>query len=98
MLASQCELVKLDAPTREYRFHPDRKWRIDLCWIDRRLALEVEGEVHRISDKFKRDLEKYQALFFAGFRLLRVSPAQVKNGTALRMVERALETLPFQAI
>lgn len=90
MLRAQIELAGLPLPIREYCFHDTRNWRIDLCWTDRMLALEVDGEVHRIKGRFVADLEKHQALFFAGYRLLRVSTAQVRSGEALRIVERAL--------
>jgi hypothetical protein len=89
-LRAEIELAGLPMPIREYCFHNTRNWRIDLCWPDRRLALEVDGEVHRIKGRFIADLEKQQALFFAGYRLLRVSTAQVRSGEALRIVERAL--------
>jgi len=34
----------LPAPVFEYRFHPSRKWRFDIAWPERRVAVEVEGE------------------------------------------------------
>ena len=30
-------------PQREYRFHPERKWRFDFAWPERRFAVEIEG-------------------------------------------------------
>jgi hypothetical protein len=91
MLRAEIELAGLPLPEREFKFHETRKWRIDLAYTDRKLAIEVDGMVHRIESRFKRDIEKHQALFLAGWSLLRVSTAQVKSGEALRLVERALQ-------
>lgn len=35
----------LPEPELEHVFHPDRKWRFDLAWPDRKLAVEIEGGV-----------------------------------------------------
>jgi hypothetical protein len=42
-LAVEIELAGLPAPVREHRFHPTRRWRLDLAWPDRRLYCEVHG-------------------------------------------------------
>lgn len=34
---------RLPPPTYELQFHPTRKWRFDVSWPDRKVALEVEG-------------------------------------------------------
>lgn len=91
MLADQLRLAKRPAPVLEYRFAPPRKWRFDLAYPDRRLAVEVDGAVHRIRERFKADMEKHQAWFFLGWCVLRVSPRQVQSGEALTLVERALQ-------
>lgn len=38
-------LVAAGAPpfVREHRFHPTRKWRLDFCWPEQMLAVELEG-------------------------------------------------------
>lgn len=94
MLLAQIELAGLPAGTPEFVFHPVRKWRLDVAYPDRKLAVEVDGAVHRIKGMFFRDIDKHQALFFEGWRLLRVTTAQVRNGEAVRLVERALALLP----
>jgi hypothetical protein len=42
----QCKLVGLPLPEKEYRFDPERKWRIDYCWPDQKLAVEIEGGIY----------------------------------------------------
>ena len=30
----------------EYRFHPKRRWRLDMAWPEQRIAVEVHGGIH----------------------------------------------------
>jgi len=81
---------------REYRFHPSRLWRLDLASLPERLAVEVEGGVftggrHIRGTGFTRDCEKYAELAILGWRLIRVTTDQVRDGVALGWIERALQ-------
>jgi hypothetical protein len=42
-LVVEIELAGLPSPVREHRFHPVRRWRLDLAWPDRRVYVEVHG-------------------------------------------------------
>ena len=82
---------------REYRFAPPRRWRFDFAWTEIRLALEIEGGTwvtgrHNRPAGFAKDLEKYNTATLMGWRLLRVTPAQVTDGTALALVQKAIDT------
>lgn len=85
-------------PVTELVFAAPRRWRFDLAWPDRMLAVEVEGGIwlrggHHTSGKgFMSDLEKYNTATLLGWRLLRVTPAMIDDGSALTLIERALET------
>jgi hypothetical protein len=83
--ALHCKVYGL-TPEREYVFHATRKWRIDFCWPDRKLAVEIESSVHRIKGRFSRDMEKYNAIQLAGLMLLRFTAKDVKAGTAIDTV------------
>ncbi len=87
---AQIRLTSLPRPEREHVFAPPRKWRFDLAYPDILFACEVDGAVHRIRERFKTDLEKHQAAFALGWDVLRVSPAQVRSGEALTLLEDAL--------
>ena len=94
-IAIQIRADKLLEPILEYAFDKQldgggRGWCFDLCWPDLRLAMEVDGAVHRIKSRFKSDLAKHQQADRLGYRVLRVSPAQVRNGEALALVRKAL--------
>lgn len=91
------ELKALGLPQgeTEFGFSKSRKWRFDLAWPTKRLALEVEGGVwkqgrHTRGSGFMRDMEKYNEAALAGWKLLRVTPHMVKDGSALALVRRAL--------
>ena len=75
---------------REAPFDPKRRWRIDFAWPGPMLAVEIQGEVHRIKQQFDRDILKIQALCFAGWRYLPISSADIRSGRALELIERAL--------
>jgi very-short-patch-repair endonuclease len=87
---------KINGYEREYEFARPRKWRFDFAWVQKRIALEIEGAVwvngrHTRGSGFVKDMEKYNAAALAGWKVFRVSTAQVRSGEALRIVERALK-------
>ena len=80
---------------REYKFCPNRRWRADFVFVEQNLIVEVEGGIwtdgrHTRGSGFEKDCEKYNAAVIAGFRVLRVTGAQIKSGQALEWVEQAL--------
>jgi len=78
--------------TREYRFLADRKFRLDFVLDARRkLAVEVDGQVHRIKGRFQSDREKMNLALFTGWRVLHVGPEQVRSGHALALAEHLLD-------
>ena len=92
--AKQGDAIPPGAVT-EYRFHPVRRWRFDYAWVDARLALEVEGGAwtrgrHTRGKGFIGDMTKYNTATIMGWRILRVTPAQVDSGEAWRLVREAL--------
>ena len=82
-------------PTTEHRFAPPRRWRFDVAFPDRKLAVEIEGGVwtkgrHTRPGGFLADCEKYNRAAVLGWRLLRFTPAQVMDGTARATLAEAL--------
>lgn len=91
---------------REYRFHPERKWRSDFAiWScaesrdrgDLPLLVEIEGAKygapgrHQRVDGIDADCEKYANAMLLGHTVLRVSARQVQNGKALQWIEQLLQ-------
>jgi len=83
-------------PEREYRFHPQRRWRFDFAFPDQMLGVEVEGGHwvngrHTRGSGFAKDVEKYNHAVLGGWRVLRFTGEMVKNGTALATIEAMLK-------
>src|SRR4051812_36399233 len=91
----QLRAAGLPAPVAEHRFHPSRRWRFDVAWPDRMIALEIDGGTwsggrHSRGDGYERDCEKANEAVIAGWSLLRVTGAMVTDGRALGLLERIL--------
>lgn len=82
-------LEPLGGWVREYEFHPIRHWRFDFAQPQLRLAVELEGQVHRIESRFAGDLDKYNSAAMESWLLLRFSPAQVASDQALALILEA---------
>jgi very-short-patch-repair endonuclease len=96
-LLLQFRAAKLPEPTEQHLFGKaiGRRWRFDFAWLDRMLAVEVEGGVyvqgrHTRGSGFTADIEKYNAATLMGWRVLRVTPEHIRTGAALRFVEEAM--------
>lgn len=95
-LAASIAANGLPAPEREHVFHPPRRWRIDLAFVDHKLAVEIEGGAfrgpgHRSVGIYLRNIEKYNQLTLDGWRLLRFTSDQVKSGEAVALIRQVLE-------
>jgi len=45
----------LPAPEREYGFHPVRKWRFDMAYPSRSIAIECDGEPRQDTDFVRKE-------------------------------------------
>lgn len=96
-LFTQMKLRQLPLPSREVKFHPERKWRLDFAWEDLKLAVEVEGGTtshgrHTRPLGYEEDCRKYNAAALSGgYTVLRVTSRMVSSGEAITLVEEALQ-------
>lgn len=70
-------------PERQYTAIPNRRYKIDFCWPEYQLCLEVEGGVwtqgrHIQPGGFIKDMEKYNLLSYYGWTLFRVTPSHIR--------------------
>ena len=66
--------------------------RVDLYYADRRLAIEYDGENHKV--RMAADLKRQNAMVNSGYHILRFTAADVAaGGTAAAQVRRAREIL-----
>jgi very-short-patch-repair endonuclease len=76
---------------REFRFHPERKWRADFAHIESRTLIEIEGGIyiqgrHNRAAGFIADAEKYLEAFLAGWSVVRLTSAQISTPTVERLI------------
>jgi very-short-patch-repair endonuclease len=91
LLQNIIKAAGLPVPVREYRFLPDRRFRFDLAWPGVHLAVEINGQVHRIKKRFLSDIEKMNLAREAGWQVVQVTPSMVRSGEALELCRRALD-------
>jgi very-short-patch-repair endonuclease len=99
-LAMQLSAVRIHH-TREFKFHPTRRWRADFCLINNvlvevdggnRMAIIRNGRAVAVGNHTQdADYDKLNAAALLGYRVLRFSPAQVKSGAALQTIEAILK-------
>ena len=96
-LVFQCKVAKLPVPQTEFQFHATRKWKADVCWpyITNPLIVEVDGGLyvnggHTRGAAREKDYERDAEALKLGYRILRVSPGQVKSGKAILWLQDLL--------
>lgn len=92
----QLDLAGLPKPIEEHKFHPTRKWRLDFCWLNEKIAMEYHGIFgahkagHQAMAKLMRDYEKSNEANLLGWTYLVITAQTVQNGQALWWIEKAL--------
>jgi hypothetical protein len=94
-VAAWCKSRGYPAPVPEYEFAKPRRYRFDLCWVEKGVALEFEGGVysrgrHVRPAGYENDCEKYSEAAVRGWRVLRATYRQVNSGLVFDWLERAL--------
>ncbi len=96
-LVWQLRAVGIEAPLRQHQFAASlgRKWRFDLAWDARLVAVEVQGGLwskgaHVQPMHLEREYEKLATAASLGWRVLPVHAKMIESGEALRLIERAL--------
>jgi very-short-patch-repair endonuclease len=88
-----CKALGICSPTTEFKFHPDRRWRIDFAFPEVKLAVEIEGGIWKTSrhthpSGFMKDIEKYNALTELGWHLLRYIPQKINYDQIKRIYDK----------
>ena len=89
----------LPKPVFEYRFHPVRKWRIDVAFPDSKVALEVQGGIfiqgrHSRGAAMLKEWEKLNALAGMGWRVLYCQPKDLLMSETIESLREALTYRP----
>lgn len=92
-----CPKMGLPEPTPEYKFHQERKWRIDYYFEanGRKVGLEVEGGIwtsgrHTRGAGFAGDMEKYNTAGEMGIMIVRVVPKDLLKIETFNLIKRTL--------
>lgn len=96
MLYAQITHHRLPTPEKEHVFHPTRKWRFDLAWLEPMLAVEIDGGIwnhgrHTRGRGYEGDCEKLNEAAVMGWTVLRVTGSQIRSKAALGWIEAALD-------
>jgi hypothetical protein len=86
-------------PEAQYRFHPERRWRLDFAFPDVLVAVELDGGIFAAENggevgKHSRgagrckDMEKRNAAAELGWFVLNYGPPHVRSGAAALQIER----------
>jgi very-short-patch-repair endonuclease len=71
---AQVRAAGLPEPTREFQFHPVRRWRADFAWQDQKILVEIQGGLYgrfkgRHVTQVEADYEKINAAQVIGYRV-----------------------------
>jgi len=77
LLADALEAELGIRPEVEYCFTDLRKWRVDLAFVEAKLAIEVDGTYHLRAKAHRNDCEKTNALAEHGFTTIRYPASSV---------------------
>lgn len=89
----QCRVFGLPEPVAEYRFAPDRRFRFDWCWPERKIAVEEDGGIwirgggrHNHPTGYLRDMEKLNLAVEMGWRVLRYETGAIDIAQLMRVL------------
>lgn len=86
----QLEQAWLPEPRKNWFFLNNRNFEFDRAWPALKVAVEVQGMAHRIKGKFKADIEKRALAMLAGWRVLEVDGASIRDGRAIEWSKQLL--------
>lgn len=93
----QMKAVKIPMPQCQVAFHPTRKFIWDFVWPSIKFWVEIDGgewmarSGHTSGRGMTRDREKDAEAFLLGYRGMRFTGSMVKDGTAIKYLETALD-------
>ena len=91
---------RLPTPVTEHVCHPTRKWKFDAAYVQEKIAIEIEGGTgwkrdvpsrHLTPSGFAGDVERYNAAAILGWCVIRLTPAMLRDGTAIETIKRSLK-------
>ena len=102
-LVQQVQLLCLMGPktyqwSREFIFHPTRKWRADVLIHELKIICEYHGGLfmarkggHQTAQGARNDWQKANEAQLLGFWFLQFGPDEVRTGDSMNTIKRAME-------
>lgn len=80
---------------KEYRFHPERKWRFDYAIPDLKIAIEIDGGVwingrHNRASGYIKDMQKFNIAASLGWLILKFTPEEMFKITTLDIISQTI--------
>lgn len=91
----QLKAERITGWVREYKFHPERKFRLDFAFPMAQIALECHGATrsggrHVQGAGYAKDREKGNLAQLLGWLYLEATAEDVKNGRAMDWLKQAI--------
>lgn len=98
LLLIQIKHQNLPTPQTEVRFHPTRRFRLDVGWTAYKIGVEIQGGgwnrgKHHRPLGYRKDCEKLALATLEGWRILWVVPEQIESGEAIHWISTLLATV-----
>ncbi len=83
---------------KEYKFHPERKWRFDFAIPKYKIAIEIDGGVwqygrHNRASGYIKDMEKMNAAASAGWLVLHFTPQEQYRLATFNLIKETIKTV-----
>ena len=93
--ALQLKAEGIEGWEREYKFHPERRFRLDFAFLTQKVGVEIQGGTwiagrHSGGVGFERDCEKFNLATLFGWKILKFTGKHIKNGQAIEWIKEAL--------
>lgn len=97
LVDATCKEFGIPAPVYECPFHPIRKWRFDLAWPLKQLAVEVQGGIfsggrHVRGSDMLLEYDKLNTAASLGWRVMFVTPSGLCKSDFMKLLARAYES------
>ena len=94
LLLKQISEAQIPTPEIECQFHPDRKYRADICWKPIKFIVEIDGGIwkdkagHTTGTGYERDRIRDAEAMGLGFSTLRVTHGMIKRLEAIYYIKK----------
>lgn len=83
---------------KEYKFHPDRRWRFDFAIPEYKIAIEIDGGVwtygrHNRAQGYIADMAKFNEAAALGWVVLKFTPQEQYKTATFQLIKKTIETI-----